>query len=249
MKKKYKTMIEDEIIKHTRKTFSISKISGKSLRNKIVEILIEILIIFAAVTISIWLDDWSQKKHDQKEEKEFLSGLKTDLQNDIENMVSSKRFYKNSILGMNYFLGIDRKTTINKDSINKYSGIFFSSTNLDPQIGRYEGLKSSGRFKIIENKELLNSIISLHETIIKRIEYLNEMYYKENQKLEDLISLKVKFGEDGKIANIESIINESDFKMRLSLNKGLIENNVIPIHETGIKECNEIFNQIDKEIK
>ena len=77
---------------------------------------------------------------------------------------------------------------LSKDSINKYSFIFFSSTDLDPHISRYEGLKSSGKFKIIENKELLNNIIDLQETIIQRIQTLNEKYYQHTQKLEALVN-------------------------------------------------------------
>ena len=95
----------------------------------------------------------------------------------------------------------------------------------------------------------MNSIISLHETIIKRIEYLNEMYYQKNQKLEDIISRKVKFGENGKITNIESIISSSDFILLLAISKGLIENNIIPIHEEGINTCSDIIHQINKELE
>lgn len=242
-------MIENEIIKHTKRAYAIFKSSGDSLRHKAVEIVIELLIIVTAVSISIWFHNWSVSRHNQKEEQEFLIGLKKDLQSDIEHMESSKLFYENAVLGMNYFLQTVGETAINKDSINKYSGIFFSSTNLDPQIGRYEGLKSSGSFNIIENKELLNSIIRLHETIIKRIDYLNEMYYQKSQKIEDIIARKVQFGENAKITNIESVINSGDFILILAVSKGLIENNIIPIHEEGINTCTDIISQIDKELE
>jgi len=242
-------MAENEIIKHVNKAYTIFKSSGNSLKHKIIEIVIEILIIIFAVNTSIWFHDWSERKHDQKEEKEFLIGLKKDLQIDIENMTNSKIFYENTLNGIHYFLKAGKTIAINQDSINKYSGIFSSSTNLDPHIARYEGLKSSGRFKIIENKELLNNIIDLHETVFQRIQELNEIYYQHNEKLETLISQKLQLGKNGEITNVESILSRNDFNILLSLSGGLIVNNIISVHEDGINECNDIIAQIDKELK
>lgn len=180
-------MAEHEIIKHTKKAFTILKSSNMDLKNKVTDILTEILIIVFAVSISIWLTNWSESRQDHKEEKEFLIGFKKDLQSEIINMTKSKEFYIKTLHGIGYFLSIGKGAALNKDSINKYSYIFFSSTDLDPHISRYEGLKSSGKFKIIENKELLNNIIDLQETIIQRIQTLNEKYYQHTQKLEALI--------------------------------------------------------------
>lgn len=241
-------MIEKDLIKHTKKTFSIFKSSGKNIKEKVTEILVEIFIIIIAVTISIWLHNWSQKQHDRKEEKEFLTGLRNDMQNNIDNMKSSKAFYAQSLKGLNYFTSQINKSIVNKDSVNYYYGLFFNSTNLDPYIGRYEGLKNSGGFKIIENKELLNDIINLHETTIKRIEYLNEMYFQHNKRLENLISQKIKFNNKGEIVNVTEIITNSEFQVLLMTSKGIISNNIVPVHNEGIKECGEIINLIDIEL-
>jgi hypothetical protein len=75
------------------------------------------------------------------------------------------------------------------------------------------------------------------------------MYYQKSQKTEDIIARKVHFGEKAKITNIESIIGSSDFILILAVSKGLIENNIIPIHEEGINACIDIINQIDKELE
>jgi hypothetical protein len=242
-------MIEKDIIKHAKRTFAIFKSEGKTMKHKIMEIVTEVLIIIVAVTVSIWLHNWSESRRDRKEEKEFLIGLKTDLQKDIERMKSSETFYENTLAGIDYFLEIGTKTEMNRDSVGKYEWIFFSSSNLDPYTGRYEGLKSSGRFSIIENKELLNNIITLHETIITRIQYLNEMYYQHNQKLEDLISQKVRLGKNGEVTNADMVVGRSDFKILLVTSRGLIAGNIIPIHEAGISKCNEIIDQINRELE
>jgi len=241
-------MAENEIIKHSRKAFSIIRSSGKSLRNKLVEILIEILIIVIAVSISIWVHNWNEKRNEKREEKEFFYGLKKDLQSDIENMTSSQKFYEFTLQGISYFLKTSSGQNINQDSINKYSDCFFSSTDLDPHIARYEALKSSGRFIIIENKALLNDIIELHESIIKRIGELNVRYDKHNQQIASLISQNADLGKNGEVTNAVSILGRSDFRILMSTSWGLIANNIIPIHKTGISKCNEIISRIDMDL-
>ena len=242
-------MAEDEIIKHSRKAFAILRSSGKSLRRKLFEIFIEILIIVVAVTVSIGLNNWNEKIHNVKDEREFLSGLKKDLQSDIENMSNSKEMYEYALMGISFYLKTEEGGLLNKDSINKYSDCFFSSTSLDPHIARYEGLKSSGRFTIIENKELLDNIIELHESIFQRIQDLNEKYYQHNQKIATLISQNIKLAKNGRAMNVASILGRSDFKILIGTSGGLISNNIIPIHKEGIRKCREIIRQIDNELK
>jgi len=242
-------MAEQEIIKHAKKAYMIFKSSNMSIKTKVTDILTEIVIIVFAVSISIWLSNWSERRHDRKEEKEFLTGFKKDLQSESENMTSSKEFYSKTLQGISYFLSIGKGGALNKDSINKYSFIFFSSTDLDPHVSRYEGLKSSGKFKIIENKELLNNIIDLQETIVQRIQTLNEKYYEHTQKLEALIDQNVHFTKDGEILNAEDVVKRNDLIIVLTTSGGIIQNNIMSVHDEGIKKCKEITAQIDEELK
>jgi hypothetical protein len=242
-------MAEDEIIKHTKKAYHIFSSGEHGWAHKLREILVEIIIIVFAVSVSIWLHNWSESKHDQKEAKEFFAGLKKDLEADITNMTNSKIFYANTLQGIRYFASAGDGNNINQDSISKYSGIFFNSTDLEPHIARYEGLKSSGKFRIIENKELLNNIIDLHESIVQRIQDLNDKYYRHNEKLETLISQNTQLTRNGQVTNSALIVNRSDFKILLSKSGGLIANSLIPVHETGINKCNEIIREIDAELK
>jgi hypothetical protein len=242
-------MSEHEIIKHTKKAYAIFKSSDMSFKNKFLDIITEIVIIVFAVSISIWLSNWSESRHDRKEEREFLIGFRKDLVTEMDNMSSSRRFYLKTMNGIKYFLNVANGVTLNKDSTSKYSFIFFSSTDLDPHISRYEGLKSSGKFKIIENKELLNNIIDLHEAIIQRIQILNEKYYEHAQKLEALVVQNVHLTKGGDIINSEEVLKRSDMIILLTTTGGIIESNIIGIHNIGIKKCQEIITQIDKELK
>jgi len=242
-------MSEHEIIKHSKKAYSILKSSEMGIKNKIIDILTEVIIIVFAVSVSIWLSNWSETRHEKQEEKEFLIGYKKDLQSLINNMTSSNEFYMNTLQGIKYFLSAGRGGALNNDSISKYSGVFFSSTDLDPHISRYEGLKSSGKFKIIENKELLNNIIDLHEAIIQRIQILDEKYYQHAQKLEALVVQNVHLSKGKDIINSEEVLKRNDMIILLTTTGGIIESNIIGEHDIGIKKCREIMTQIDNELK
>ena len=242
-------MAENEIIKHTKKAYTIFKSTGKDVKNKLKEILVEIVIIVFAVSISIWFHNWSESIQDRGEEKEFLIGMKNDLQSDIDNMEGSMDFYTTTLQGIQYYLKSTRNGSLEKDSIAKYTLVFFGSTDLDPHISRYEGLKSSGKFKIVRNKELLNNIIDFHETIVQRIQVLDEKYYRHKEKLEDIVDQKIELSKDGIIRNAAQVLNRSDVRILLETSGGLINGNIISVHESGIKKCREIINQIDEELK
>ena len=242
-------MAEDEIIKHTKKTFAILKSSEHGWKHKLKETVVEILIIVFAVTLSIWLHNASEQQHNRAEEKEFLKGLKEDLEVNITHISNSQLFYQNTIKGYRYFFAIANGLPLNEDSIKTYSGIFFSSTDLDPHIGRYEGLKSSGRFSIIENKDLLNNIITLHESTIQRIKELNDKYYRHNEKLESLVAENTQLGKNGQITNAAEIVSRSDFKILLQVNAAIIANNILFANQAGITKCKEIINQINEALK
>jgi hypothetical protein len=243
-------MAEDEIIKHTKAAYQTLKNPDVSWKHKVKEIFIEVLIIIFAVSVSIWLHGWAEDRKDRKEEKEFLTGLKKDLQSDIENITNSKQFYESSLTGINYFIKAGAGAGLIKDSLNKYGGIFFSSTYLEPHVSRYEGLKGSGKFDIIENKELLNNIIDLHQQILSRIDILNKIFNDYNSNnLQPFLGKYLQLDAAGKIANGENILHLSEMRFFLSYIRGLISFNIINAHENGLKKCNEIINQIDAELK
>jgi hypothetical protein len=240
--------MEAEIKKHAKNIFKVAGNSQFEIFEKIRDICIEIIIIVIAVSISIALHNWNESRHNRQEEKEFLIGLQKDLQGDIENMESSRMFYEESVQGLTFFLtAANKPSRLSKDSVNKYLGIFFSSTDLDPHIERYEGLKSSGKFTIIENKELLNNIINLHEVIIQRIHILNNKYYAHQERLESIISQNIQMSTS--VTNVPFLLRRGDILLSLRVGKGIIANNIIPFHTSGIKACKDIIAQIDEQLK
>lgn len=242
-------MAEDEIRKHTKAAIKAFQDNGHNWKHKLMDVLLEVLIIVFAVSISIWFHNWSDELHEDKEEKEFLTGLKSDLKIDIENIKNSRDFYKYTADGMHYFMKAGASDMLNKDSLVKYGNLFFSSTELEPRISRYEALKSSGKLGIIENKELLNDIISLNESVIVRIQTLNGLYQHYIERSSGFIEEHAQLNHDGRMTNVPELIRSTQMRFLLIFGRSSIVNNLIPAHDDGIKECNKIIAEIDKETK
>ena len=89
----------------------------------------------------------------------------------------------------------------------------------------------------------------MKETIVQRIQTLNDKYYQHNEKLESLIEQNVKLAKSGEILNAETVITRSDMQILLSISGSIVEGNIIDIHNEGLMKCKEIIAQIDKELK
>src|SRR6186997_241079 len=136
-------MAEQEVMKHTKKVFGLWQ-TDNPFWHKFAEFIIEIFIIVFAITVSIYFHDRSELKHQRHETKEFLLGLRQDLKTDIEEMNEDKKSFQQSGRIFRYITTRKMKEPLNADTISKYNNWIFNTTGLIPNIGRFEGFKSSG---------------------------------------------------------------------------------------------------------
>ena len=160
------------------------KNSNLKLSEKIKDIFVEIFIIVFAVTLSIWFHSWSEHKHEQKEVKEFLQGLSNDLTDDINQLNTNKNIitrlqsnYKKILLPENGF-----KEDL--DSLIVHFEVDLRVTR--PNIGRYEGFKSSGKIGTIENDSLKELILVFYEQTIKELNYGESFVNNLQVKIQEL---------------------------------------------------------------
>lgn len=242
-------MAEDEIRKHTKAALNTLYNKGIGWKKKIREVLVEILIIIFAVSVSIWFHNWSEKLKEHKEENTFLTEMLSDLHADSINIQNSLKFYKFSLAGIQYFLKVGQGDILKSDSLQKYGNLFFSNTELRPHISRYQAIKGSGKFDIIENKQLLNNIIDLHESVLTRIESLNKYYSDYIQRVASFIEDNAKVNVDGHIVNGQEMLRTSKLKLLLSYGRGIIKNNILKANEEGLQKCNELSSDIVRDFK
>jgi hypothetical protein len=243
-------MSENEIVKHVEAAYKAAKDPEKNWLHKLKEILIEIFIIVFAVSLSIWFHNWSDSLHEHKEEREFLVGLQKDINADLENADSSRAFYARQLYKLQYFQRVGAGAPLNIDSLKAYQDVFFSSTTFPGNISRYEGLKGSGKFGIIENKELLDNIIDLHEGIIKRVQLLDGDYIDYTVRMGTFIQGHAQLSRtNDRIDNAEELLRMPEMRFHLVYGVSFIAANVLNAHDSCIARCHQLIGQIDKELK
>lgn len=156
-------MAEQEVAKHTKKIFKIITAREHSFWHKLKDFVIEIFIIVFAVTISIWFHNSSEHRHQQEDVKTFLLGLQKDLTADIAEMQDDKHSYEMQKAVFSYIYNTKPGEKLNSDSLDYYYNWIYNTTALNPNNGRFEGFKSSGKIGSIENDTLQNDIMDLYQ--------------------------------------------------------------------------------------
>jgi hypothetical protein len=237
-------MAEDEIAKHTKKIYKTWFNKEVPVWHKISEILIEIVIIVFAVTISIWFHNQSEHSHQQSEVKEFLSGMKSDLTHDIAEMRDDEGSYLKQKTIFSYISNLKIKEAPNEDTLRHYSVWILNTTLFNPNDGRFQGFKSSGKIGTIENEELQNDIMDLYQENIPSLlassnayieikKKLFEFYIKNNKRLSDSSS------------NFTTLVKMDEFLniCQFLSNPG----QVLERYENCILSMNKIISEIAKE--
>jgi hypothetical protein len=179
-------MEEEEIVKHTKRIYKTWFNKELSIWHKISEFLIEIIIIVFAVTISIWFHNRSEHHHQQEEVRIFLEGLNGDLTHDIEEMEDDRASYVNQARFYRYISMLKFNRPPKSDTIKKYQPWWFNTTSFNPNDGRFQGFKSSGKVGYIENDSLQNDIMDMYEENIPALLSSSNMYIKIKLELLDL---------------------------------------------------------------
>ncbi|MFD1470377.1 hypothetical protein ACFQ48_19270 [Hymenobacter caeli] len=164
-------MIEADLVnKHAKKALGMEEHGHRpqTWRQRLPDILLEIGIIVFAITLSIQLHTWHEHSLDREKERKFLTGLRQDFRQDLREMRSDSDSYVTQLRASRYYRSLTPQT-LRPDSLRNYSWTLRNSTVLVPNSSRFEGLKSAGDLDIVENEELLNSILDHYQELIPQL--------------------------------------------------------------------------------
>jgi len=237
-------MAEDEVIKHTKKIYKTWISRDIPLWHKISEFLIEILIIVFAVTISIWFHNLSEHRHEQADVKDFLEGLKSDLTSDIKEMKSDKESYLLQKTLFSYLSHLGIKEPVSPDTLRKYRNWLLNTTGLNPNDGRFEGFKSSGKIGTIENKVLQNDIMDLYEEDIPALLTSSGFYTATKIKLFDFSYKNLKRTTDSTSNIITLFKTDEGYNLCVALES---PDQIIGQYDDCITLMTKIIGEIDNQ--
>ncbi len=231
--------MHDEVAKHTKKIYDAAKNRKHSFGEKLKEIVIEIFIIVFAVTLSIWFHSWSDHRHEQDEVKEFLRGLKDDLTEDIKQLETNKNVITRLDSNFHFLRSLHKTDKTISDS---FISLDFDLRVTRPNIGRYEGFKSSGKIGTIENDSVKEKILVFYEQTIPDLVY-GENFVNDLQT--KILNLEI---DDHSEMPLRDFVTLAKMKILLHV---AIQNFEVNIrgYDNTIKQAKWIIAEIDKEEK
>jgi hypothetical protein len=234
--------MEQEILKHSRKIFSISKKSDQSFFKKAKEIVIEIFIIVFAVTFSIWLHGVTEHKKEQKEVRTFLTNIRTDLIKDLKWLKADADTYKEANEEYKSILELTNSKIDSMNRSNSYNMNFPVNILLNKiNNANYEGFKSNGKIGNIENDELRMAILGYYQQDTPATIETNSLY--NQYLLKTIDALNEHSGETG-----DNFYLSPQFKSKIEYLVMLGKMVIKSYEENTIKHATEIVNKIDDEL-
>ena len=233
--------MEDEVRKHVKNIQIAAANPGHSFWEKLKEILIEIFIIVFAVSLSIWFHNWSDHRHEMKAARAFLAGLQKDLKEDSHQIARNKSLVM-ELTGM-YDSLYEMPNTGQSAKDDSFSYRFIVSIiTTRPNLGRYEGFKSSGKLESIEDDSLKQNILRYFQQATPDLSitenFINSMQLKILDELLD---------KPGSMTE-RKLMASAKMKGNLSL---VIQNfqSITAAYDETLRKINQIIVGIDRNIR
>jgi hypothetical protein len=178
-------MSEEKIIQHSANALHSLQQKEKSWAKKLKEFFGEILIIVFAVSITLLLHNWNDERREHHMEREFLAGIKSDLDSAAADIKENIQDFQPNI---DYYFKIRQQLATHKIDpayLDSNSYRLGHTHYLVFDAGRFEGFKSSGYLRLIENKTLLKNLMSLYTVEIPFQVEADASTYRNRQQYYD----------------------------------------------------------------
>lgn len=235
-------MAEQEVIKHTKKIFSLMKNSNNSVWHKVKEFFTEICIIVFAISISVWFHNWSEHKKEQEQVRLFLVGLRKDIDADIADAKDIKKYFQHLDTVYTYLSRLQKNKMPDKDSLTKMLPEIRYNIYLRPHKSRFNGFLSAGKIMTIEEDSLALQILDYYQEIIPSVTASEASWVNTNATLQDYLRDNVK-DVDSDIAKWEVLTSPKG----KYLTKSLIPwQQLYDRYDVLIRTGQKIIEEIDK---
>lgn len=121
----------------------------------------DLLVVVAGIAVTLYATNWITQRNEKRDMKLYLNAIKLELERNVQYIDYFTGLLQNSVKFSNYLQNNDRKS-LNKDSIDSYSNdgglVYYQLSNLLFKRNAFEMFKNSGLMRLMDDKELLQSI-------------------------------------------------------------------------------------------
>jgi len=172
--------------------------------------------------------------------------LHKDLKADIAEMQEDKHSYEMQNTAFTYIKRTKLGKKLNSDSVTYYSAWIYNSTALNPNNGRFEGFKSSGKLGFIENDSLQNDILDLYQENIPSLLASTSNYINHKNILFQYLQKTLHRTSDS-TNNLTEVLNTEEahnISRTLSFTSEITDR-----YDATINKMKKIIAEIEKEYK
>ncbi len=217
-------------------------------KERIKEVSLEIAIIIFAVSVTLMMHNWNDRHHEKEVEKEFLTGIREDLKTTSSYLDKDiKRFHST----IQYYDSVWQQIKSNKIDaayIDSNSYFLTNSSYFLFDNGRFEGFKSSGNLKLIENNHLLKDLMSLYSVRMPTQQNVDEDINKSRREdFNKYIGTKATLDNSGELI-VSKLINDPAVKYQFRY-YGQYLHEIENKKKDLIKKMQLVIDEIDEELK
>lgn len=151
-------------------------------RKTIVRYIRDFSIVVAGIAVTLYINDIVTRKSEKRDMKLYLNAVKMELESNIKTLDNAIEDLQPAIRYSQY-LQSQHKDSLNKDTLINYVNICFSLDAYAFKTNAFEMFKTSGAMRLVENKDLLQSLWAIYSGFTS-LKELMEWNYKT--KWEDL---------------------------------------------------------------
>jgi hypothetical protein len=241
-------MSEEKMIKHSETALKILKNKSVSFREKIIGFIEEVFIIILAVSITLMLHNWNDRRHEREIERNFLLGTSDDLKRGAHSLTESIKHFQPTI---DYYHEVSRqmdRKKIDTQYVDKSSGYLQNTLYWSFDGSRFEGFKSSGYLRLIENQQLLQHLLRLYsvEMPFQRDADINVFHTRE-QDFNRYIGMKSDMDSTGNF-HVARLLHDKEVSYQIYRYTSYFEERK-RLKEDLINEMLAVAAEIDNELK
>jgi hypothetical protein len=241
-------MSEEKTIEHTKAALHLMKDKSRSLKEKFIGFIEEIFIIVLAVSITLMFHNWNDERHERAIERDFLKGTAEDLKQGATNLEGSIKSFQPTL---DYYNTVWKQINDHKIDVRYVDSLGYNLMNTNYFVfddSRFEGFKSSGYLRLIENKQLLKHLVNLYSVYMpfERETDVNVFHTRE-QDFDRYIGVKLNLDTSQNI-RISPLLNDPAVRYQIFRYVVIFEERKRHKQDM-IKRINALAKEIETELK
>jgi hypothetical protein len=201
-------MSEEKTIEHTKEALHLLKDKSRSLKQKITGFIEEIFIIVLAVSITLMFHNWNDERHERAIERDFLKGTIEDLKQGQAQLAGSIKTFQPTL---DYYNKVWKQINNHKIDSAYVDSLGYNLINTNYFVfddSRFEGFKSSGYLRLIENRALLKHLVTLYSVYLPFEKDVDaNVFHTREQDFDRYIGVKLNLDTTGNI-RVAKLLND-----------------------------------------